>query len=223
MSNQNPTDERSIERQPAHRNELAAAASEKTLKRARWENLQMGACAGAKRVNVANYSYGEPALRTTEHTYTVTIEAGQPIDCTCPAAEYQPGPCKHAVAVADAPDVIDEAMGALSTDDGADRAVATDGGQETCDRCSTALADAHAEPAGYTVETTDGEELCPDCADARCGAEIGYGECERDDCPYCDEPTDDEPTGTGFQTVTGWGTTDRRVSDDEEEVDRTPL
>lgn len=125
------------DRQPAVRNELAAAASEKTLKRARWENFRFAPCEGAKRVNVTNDSYGDEATQTDEHTYTVNVEAGQPTDCTCPAAEYQSGPCKHAVALADAPDVIAEAMGAESeskadtSEASTGRAVATDGGTTT--------------------------------------------------------------------------------------------
>lgn len=134
MRANNSTDERSTERQPATRNELAGAPTEKTLKRARWEHLRLAACPGARRVNVANYSYGVAAVRTGEHTYTVTLAPdGQPTDCTCPAAEYQPGPCKHAVAVADAPDVIADAMHGDSDPEpssGADAArVAADGGQ----------------------------------------------------------------------------------------------
>ena len=111
MSNQNPTGKERTDRRPAHRNELAAAATEKTLKRARWEHLRLAACPGARRVNVTNYSYGVAGVRSGEHTYTVTVAVdGQPNDCTCPAAEYQPGPCKHAVRVADAPEIVAEAM-----------------------------------------------------------------------------------------------------------------
>ena len=44
-----------INRQPAHRNELAVAASEKTLKRSRWEHLRLAACPGVGRVNVCNF------------------------------------------------------------------------------------------------------------------------------------------------------------------------
>ena len=75
---------------PAHRNELAAAADEKTLKRARWEHLRLAACPGARHVNVCNLSYG--VHEKADHTYTVTVERGQPTDCTCPAATYQSGP-----------------------------------------------------------------------------------------------------------------------------------
>jgi hypothetical protein len=123
------------DRQPAHRNELAAAADEKTLKRARWEHLRLAACPGARHVNVTNYSYGVQAARSGEHTYTVSIGPdGLPTECTCPADEYQPGPCKHAVACAADREVLDEAMhggSEPSTDANANanQAVATDGGE----------------------------------------------------------------------------------------------
>ena len=88
-------------RQPAHRNELAGTADEKTLKRARWEHPRLAACPGARHVNVTNCACGVEAARSGEHTYTVSIgRDGLPTECTCPADEYQPGPCKHVVAVA---------------------------------------------------------------------------------------------------------------------------
>ena len=125
---------------PAHRNELAAIADEKTLKRARWEHLRLAACPGARHVNVTNYSYGVEAARSGEHTYTVAIGPdGLPTECTAPADEYQPGPCKHAVACAGDREVLDEAMHGgsdsvrqytePSTDADANQAVATDGGE----------------------------------------------------------------------------------------------
>ena len=81
------------DRQPAHRNELAGAADEKTRKRSRWEHLRLAACPSARHVNVTNYSYGVQAARSGEHTYTVSIgRDGLPTGCTCPADEYQPGP-----------------------------------------------------------------------------------------------------------------------------------
>ena len=125
---------------PAHRNELAAAADEQTLKRARWEHLRLAACPGTGRVNVCNLSYG--VHEKADHTYTVTVERGEPTDCTCPAATYQSGPCKHVVAVAADREVLDEAMhgdSEPSTDDDANQAVVTDGGRdpdpETCEQC----------------------------------------------------------------------------------------
>ena len=145
---------------PAHRNELAAAADEKTLKRARWEHLRLTACPGARRVNITNYSHGVKAAQTGEHTYTVAIGPdGLPTECTCPADEYQPGPCKHAVACAADREVLDEAMhggSEPSTDANANQAVATDGGDpvdqpETCEQCGREGVESY---------------VCDECADA---------------------------------------------------------
>lgn len=91
-------------------NALAAAATEKTRKRARWEHFRFAACSGANYVNVTNYSYGVQAARAGEHTYSVRLQNGTPVECGCPADKWQP-PCKHRVALADAPDVITEAAG----------------------------------------------------------------------------------------------------------------
>ena len=92
-------------------------------------------------MNVCNLSYG--VREKADHTYTVTVERGQPTDCPCPAAEYQSGPCKHVVAVAADREVLDKAMHGdsdPSTDADANQAVATDGGEsvdepETCEQC----------------------------------------------------------------------------------------
>ena len=148
------------DRQPAHRNELAAAADEKTLKRARWEHLRLAACPGARHVNITNYSHGVQAARSGEHTYTVSIaQDGLPTGCTCPADKYQPGPCKHAVACAADREVLDEAMhdgSAPSTDADANQPVATDGGvtvgdPETCEQCGREGVESY---------------VCDECADA---------------------------------------------------------
>ena len=120
-----------IDRQPAHRNELATAADEQTLKRARWEHLRLAACPGTGRVDVCNLSYG--VHKKTDHTYTLTVECGQPTDCTCLAATYRNSPCKHVVAVAGDQEVLDEAMHggsepSTADDANANQPVATDGG-----------------------------------------------------------------------------------------------
>ena len=64
-------------------------------KRASWEAFEFKLLEGG-RVEVVNGSHDEPE----EHTYTVHVEGGIPFSCTCPAFEYQDGPCKHLVAVA---------------------------------------------------------------------------------------------------------------------------
>ena len=64
-------------------------------KRASWEGFEFTILEGGK-VEVVNKSYDAPE----GHTYTVHVESGIPFSCTCPAFEYQDGPCKHMVAVA---------------------------------------------------------------------------------------------------------------------------
>ena len=45
---------------------------------------------------VANVRHDDPA----DHTYAVNVaETGETAACSCPADEYQPGPCKHRQAV----------------------------------------------------------------------------------------------------------------------------
>jgi len=66
-----------------------------TEKRAQWEAFEFTVL-GDGDVEVVNASHESP----DDHTYTVHVEGGIPSDCTCPAWEYQPGACKHMVAVA---------------------------------------------------------------------------------------------------------------------------
>ena len=84
-------------------------------KRASWEGFEFTIIEVGK-VEVVNGSHDEP----DEHTYTVHVEGGIPFSCTCPAFEYQDGPCKHMVAVA-IRELILEAVSAeptLSTEGG---------------------------------------------------------------------------------------------------------
>lgn len=64
-------------------------------KRASWEAFEFTLLDSGE-VEVVNFSHDEPS----EHTYTVSVEGGIPAYCSCPAFEYQDGPCKHQVAVA---------------------------------------------------------------------------------------------------------------------------
>ena len=68
---------------------------EQVQKRARWEAFEF-TLLGDGDVEVVNDSHEN----AEEHTYTVHVESGIPSDCTCPAWEFQPGACKHMVAVA---------------------------------------------------------------------------------------------------------------------------
>jgi len=70
-------------------------ADEQVEKRAQWEAFEFTVLGGGD-VEVVNDSHEN----ADDHTYTVHVEGGIPSDCTCPAWEYQPGACKHMVAVA---------------------------------------------------------------------------------------------------------------------------
>jgi len=70
-------------------------ADEQVKKRAQWEAFEF-TILGDGDVEIVNDSHAD----ADDHTYTVHVEGGIPSDCTCPAFEYQPGACKHMVAVA---------------------------------------------------------------------------------------------------------------------------
>nr|WP_277410058.1 SWIM zinc finger family protein [Natrinema longum] len=84
-------------------------------KRAQWEAFSF-ALLGDGDVEVVNGSHED----ADDHTYTVHVEGGIPSDCTCPAFEYQSGPCKHMIAVAIREPVLEAAS--------RERSVRADGG-----------------------------------------------------------------------------------------------
>ena len=75
----------------------------RVLKRAQYEALEFSLLDGD--VLVRNESHRAPAA----HTYRVTVVDGVPIACECPAAAGSEGPCKHRVAVATRPRILDVA------------------------------------------------------------------------------------------------------------------
>ncbi|HET7322806.1 MAG TPA: SWIM zinc finger family protein [Halococcus sp.] len=93
----------------------------KTERRAEWEGFEFRVPAPGA-VRVENVSYGDDS---DEHVYVVSVEAGIPFDCTCPAWQYHnpEGGCKHMVAVENQSAVTRAAASATP-----DR-VATDGGE----------------------------------------------------------------------------------------------
>ena len=62
--------------------------------RARWEAMEFRLGA-PNTVHVENVSYG---AESDDHAYLVTVEAGETVECTCPADRYQ-DKCKHRHAV----------------------------------------------------------------------------------------------------------------------------
>jgi DNA-directed RNA polymerase subunit M/transcription elongation factor TFIIS len=96
--------------------------------RANWEGFEFRVPTEG-RVRVENVSYGADS---DEHVYVVSVEAGIPFDCTCPAWEYHnpEGGCKHMKAVENQPAVTHAASTTtgqqVATDGGTQRAVPTD-------------------------------------------------------------------------------------------------
>jgi len=68
--------------------------SKRVAKRAQYEALDISIC--GEDVLVRNESHANPE----EHEYTVTVEDGVPVACSCPADANFDGACKHRVAVA---------------------------------------------------------------------------------------------------------------------------
>jgi len=92
--------------------------TDKTGKRAVYEEFSFHDLGGGS-VTVRNESHEAPS----EHEHTVHVVGGIPSDCTCKADQYHDGACKHRVAVALRPALVEAAEG-----DQADPALATDGG-----------------------------------------------------------------------------------------------
>ena len=75
--------------------------SSRVLKRAQYEAFAFSLYEGD--ILVRNESHADPAA----HEYRVTIADGQPIACECPADERWEQACKHRVAVAVRPAILD--------------------------------------------------------------------------------------------------------------------
>ncbi|WP_327053404.1 SWIM zinc finger family protein [Halomicrococcus gelatinilyticus] len=71
------------------------------LKRAQYEAFAFALLDGD--VQVRNESHSDP----DDHEYRVTIQDGVPVACECPADETYDGPCKHRVAVAIRPRILE--------------------------------------------------------------------------------------------------------------------
>jgi hypothetical protein len=71
-------------------------------KRARWEAMEFRLGA-PNTVHVENVSYGE---ESGNHAYLIMVEAGETVECTCPADQYM-AKCKHRLAVENEPAVVE--------------------------------------------------------------------------------------------------------------------
>lgn len=82
------------------------------LKRAQYEAFEFALFEGD--IRVRNESYPDPS----NHEYRVSISDSEPIACDCPADEAYDEPCKHRVAVAIRPRLLDFAMASTLRADG---------------------------------------------------------------------------------------------------------
>lgn len=88
----------------------------RVLKRAQYEAFMFSVLGGD--IRVRNESYENPA----NHEYLVTVVDGIPAACECPADATYEGPCKHRVAVAIRPRILDLATKVQVAADGGIRA-----------------------------------------------------------------------------------------------------
>ena len=59
------------------------------------EDYEFAALPAEGKVNVANHRHDDER----EHTYTVSMDDGRAVSCTCPSDKYHSGACKHRKAV----------------------------------------------------------------------------------------------------------------------------
>lgn len=102
------------------------------LKRAQYEAFAFERCQAG--VRVRNESHADPSA----HTYVVTVRAGLPTACTCPADVRRDAACKHRVAVAIRPPVL-----------------AADGGGGRCDQSVPDAEEAEAAPSDPPADRRD--------------------------------------------------------------------
>ena len=129
--------------------------STRVAKRAQYEALEISICGTA--ILVRNESHADPA----QHEYTVTVEDGVPVECTCPADAHFDGACKHRVAVAIRRPLLDT----LQSVQRGQPPVAADGGVSSTDADQESDIDLLAPEADPSVAKSDeGDSECPDCA-----------------------------------------------------------
>jgi len=85
--------------------------------RAQWEEFQFTVCPEVGYVNVCNRSHNDDAA----HTYSVEVNDGEAVGCSCPHAVHRGAHCKHQIGVERSPLVLHSASAAEQA------RVATDG------------------------------------------------------------------------------------------------
>lgn len=123
----------------------ATDVDERIRKRARWESFAFEVPEPG-RVIVVNHSYG---VDPDKHTYTVTVEDGRAVACTCLHFEHRRTPCKHIVRAEDEPAVMAAASVSeeLFVTDGG-MAALPEHGHEVCDNGSPGCPGADADELG---------------------------------------------------------------------------
>ncbi|WP_135303734.1 SWIM zinc finger family protein [Haloarcula amylovorans] len=128
--------------------------SKRVAKRAQYEALDISLC--GDEVLVRNESHADPE----DHEYTVTVEDGVPVACTCPADTRFDGACKHRVAVAIRRPLLD----AIACQRVGEPLVVSDGGHPHSGVTSEISSD---ETVDSGVENTTADETAKECDDCR--------------------------------------------------------
>jgi hypothetical protein len=97
----------------------ALSFSTRVAKRAQYESFTFACVPSGWAIRVRNESHATP----TDHEYRVDVDDSVPTSCTCPADTNYEGACKHRVAVAIRPPVLDRLQQRRAHDP-----VITDGG-----------------------------------------------------------------------------------------------
>ena len=84
--------------------EADSDAKERVEQRSKYERFSMTVCGGdgSGYVNICNQSHNDDV----SHTYSVRVEDGSAVDCSCPHATYRNEHCKHQTAVEQRPIVV---------------------------------------------------------------------------------------------------------------------
>ncbi|MBX0298306.1 SWIM zinc finger family protein [Haloarcula nitratireducens] len=128
--------------------------SKRVAKRAQYEALDISLC--SDEVLVRNESHANPK----DHEYTVTVEDGVPVACTCPADARFDGACKHRVAVAIRRPLLD----ALACQRAGEPLIVSDGGQPQPGAGDEVSSE---ETVGSGAKSATADETVEECDDCR--------------------------------------------------------
>ncbi|WP_324665391.1 SWIM zinc finger family protein [Haloarcula sediminis] len=128
--------------------------SKRVAKRAQYEALDISIC--ETDILVRNESHANPE----DHEYTVSIDEGIPVSCTCPADARFDGACKHRVAVAIRRPLLDT----LQSMKRGEPPLAADGGLSASQAGKDHTSDTSPAPTDSVTEFLDRDsEECSEC------------------------------------------------------------